>query len=268
MEKTLIINFREVDIQREEKTILYNVNFNVEEGEFVYLTGIVGSGKSSLLKTVYGELDIHNGTAEVLGYDMRQIKRRHIPALRRQLGIVFQDFRLLMDRNVRRNLDFVLRSTGWKNRTERAERIRQVLETVGLADKQEAMPFELSGGEQQRVCIARAILNQPRLILADEATGNQDAESGIQTAQILYDLAKKGTAVVFATHNNTLIERFPGKVYECKNNQFSCLNQAAAGDEHASVNADGKANNPGYITSARENDEEDEIPMATIATTE
>ena len=130
MEKTLIVNFKEVDIQREDNTVLYNVNFAVGEGEFVYLTGVVGSGKSSLLKTIYGELDIQTGTAEVLGYNMRRIKRRHIPALRRQLGIVFQDFRLLMDRNVRRNLDFVLRSTGWKNRTERAERIRQVLETV------------------------------------------------------------------------------------------------------------------------------------------
>lgn len=222
MEKTLIVNFKEVDIQREDNTVLYNVNFAVGEGEFVYLTGVVGSGKSSLLKTIYGELDIQTGTAEVLGYNMRRIKRRHIPALRRQLGIVFQDFRLLMDRNVRRNLDFVLRSTGWKSRTERAERIRQVLETVGLADKQEAMPYELSGGEQQRVCIARAILNKPILILADEATGNQDSQSGQQTARILYELAQQGTAVVFATHNNALIEQFPGRVYECKNNQFIC----------------------------------------------
>lgn len=222
MEKTLIVNYKEVDIQREDNTVLYNVNFAVGEGEFVYLTGVVGSGKSSLLKTIYGELDIQTGTAEVLGYNMRRIKRRHIPVLRKQLGIVFQDFRLLMDRNVRRNLDFVLRSTGWKSRTERAARIREVLETVGLADKQEAMPYELSGGEQQRVCIARAILNKPLLILADEATGNQDSESGQQTARILYELAQQGTAVVFATHNNALIEQFPGRVYECKNNQFIC----------------------------------------------
>ena len=152
----------------------------------------------------------------------RTFEEQQLDALRRQLGIVFQDFRLLMDRNVRRNLDFVLRSTGWKNRTERAERIRQVLETVGLADKQEAMPYELSGGEQQRVCIARAILNKPILILADEATGNQDSQSGQQTARILYELAQQGTAVVFATHNNALIEQFPGRVYECKNNQFIC----------------------------------------------
>jgi cell division transport system ATP-binding protein len=220
MEKTLVINYREVDICRDDSTVLYNVNFDVAQGEFVYLTGVVGSGKSSLLKTIYGELDIAGGTAEVLCYNMRSIKRRHIPALRRQLGIVFQDFRLLTDRNVRRNLDFVLRSTGWKSRTERAERIRQVLETVGLADKQEAMPYELSGGEQQRVCIARAILNRPLLILADEATGNQDAESGVQTARILYELAQQGTTVVFATHNNALIEQFPGRVFECRGNQL------------------------------------------------
>ena len=201
MEKTLIVNFKEVDIQREDNTVLYNVNFAVGEGEFVYLTGVVGSGKSSLLKTIYGELDIQTGTAEVLGYNMRRIKRRHIPALRRQLGIVFQDFRLLMDRNVRRNLDFVLRSTGWKSRTERAERIRQVLETVGLADKQEAMPYELSGGEQQRVCIARAILNKPILILADEATGNLDTRTSYEVLVLFQKLHAEGRTIIFVTHN-------------------------------------------------------------------
>lgn len=247
MEKTLIIDYREVDVQREDKTILYNVNFSVREGEFVYLTGIVGSGKSSLLKTIYGELDIETGSAHVLGYDMRSIRRRHIPALRRELGIVFQDFRLLDDRNVRRNLDFVLRSTGWHDRTERAERIRQVLDAVGLTDKQEAMPYELSGGEQQRVCIARAILNSPRLILADEATGNQDSESGIQTTRILYDLSRQGTAVVFATHNNALIERFPGRRYECRDNQCTCIEGATSDTEDI--------------------DDEEYIPVAVVDTT-
>ena len=216
----MVINYKEVDIQRDDNTILYNVNMHVSEGEFVYLTGVVGSGKSSLLKTIYGELDIKNGKAEVLDFNMRHIPRRKIPALRKQLGIVFQDFRLLEDRNVRLNLDFVLRCTGWKNRTKRAERIAEVLETVGLPDKQEAMPYELSGGEQQRVCIARAILNSPKLILADEATGNQDVESALRTVQILYELAQQGTAVIMATHNNNLIERFPGRIYECRNHQF------------------------------------------------
>lgn len=216
----MVIDYKEVDIQRDENMILYNVNFEVHEGDFVYLTGVVGSGKSSLLKTFYGELDIKTGSADVLGCNMRRIKRRKLPALRRQIGIVFQDFKLLTDRNVRKNLDFVLRCTGWSSRTERAQRIAQVLETVGLADKQEVMPYELSGGEQQRVCIARAILNKPKLILADEATGNQDAESGLRTAQILYDLARQGTAVVMATHNNALLHQLPGRVYECLNHQL------------------------------------------------
>ena len=273
MEKTLIVNFKEVDIQREDNTVLYNVNFAVGEGEFVYLTGIVGSGKSSLLKTIYGELDIATGKAEVLGYNMRSIKRRHIPALRKQLGIVFQDFRLLMDRNVRRNLDFVLRSTGWKNRTERAERIREVLETVGLADKQEAMPYELSGGEQQRVCIARAILNKPRLILADEATGTQDSESGQQTARILYELAQQGTAVVFATHNNALIEQFPGRVYECRNNQFLCHDEKGTTESPEYSETPETLERPERpvipekpVEMTADAGKEDDIPVATIVT--
>lgn len=220
MEETLIINYKDVDVQRGEAVILYNVDFEVHAGEFVYLTGVVGSGKTSLLKTIYGELDIETGSAEVLDKNMRTIKRRHIPALRKQMGIVFQDFRLLSDRNVRKNLDFVLRATGWKSRAERADRISEVLKAVGLADKLEAMPYELSGGEQQRICIARAILNSPKLILADEATGNQDEESGLQTAQILHDLALQGTAVVMATHNNALISRFPGTVYECRDHRL------------------------------------------------
>jgi len=265
MEKALIVNYHEVDILRDETTILYNVNFEVAEGEFVYLTGVVGSGKSSLLKTIYGELDIPTGTAEVLGNDMRRIKRRHIPALRKQLGIVFQDFRLLTDRNVRQNLDFVLRSTGWKNRTERAERIREVLTTVGLADKQEAMPFELSGGEQQRVCIARAILNKPRLILADEATGNQDAESGIHTTQILYDLAQQGTAVIMATHNNSLIERFPGRVYECRDNQFLCHDDKAAQTEKPVQQENEETVHTVVSEAPVPATPSDDIPVATIA---
>ena len=226
MEKTLtkmIINYQGVEIKRDDRTILHDVNWTVEAGEFVYLTGVVGSGKSSLLKTLYGELDIASGTAFVLGQDMRRIKRHHLPALRRQLGIVFQDFRLLTDRNVQRNLDFVLRCTGWKRRTEREQRIKEVLDIVDLADKLQAMPYELSGGEKQRVCIARAILNSPKLILADEATGNQDAESSKKTTSILQELARGGAAVVMATHNNTLIQEFPGKVFECLEEQFLAL---------------------------------------------
>ncbi len=213
MEETLILNYKDVDIRRDDNLILYNVNLKVHAGEFVYLTGVVGSGKTSLMKSIYGELDITTGQAEVLGRDMRTIKRHHLPALRRELGIVFQDFRLLTDRNVRENLDFVLRATGWKSRSERADRITEVLKIVELSDKLEAMPYELSGGEQQRVCIARAILNSPKLLLADEATGNQDTESGIRTTRILYELAQQGTAVIMATHNNQLLTLLPGTVY-------------------------------------------------------
>lgn len=249
----MIIDYKDVEIRRDDNVILSDVNFTVHEGEFVYLTGVVGSGKTSLLKTIYGELDIEAGSAEVLGRNMRTIKRRHIPALRKELGIVFQDFRLLPDRNVRKNLDFVLRATGWKKRPEREERIRQVLETVGLSDKIDAMPYELSGGEQQRVSIARAILNSPKLILADEATGNQDAESGIRTTRILHDLAEQGTAVIMATHNNSLIEQFPGTEYECKENKLkrgNCdLPSAAECSEQTTQEG-----------------ESDDIPLATIAT--
>lgn len=216
----IILQYKDVDIQRDDNLILYNVNLQVHAGEFVYLTGVVGSGKTSLLKTIYGELDINTGEAEVLGRNMRRIKRSQIPALRKELGIVFQDFRLLSDRNVRENLDFVLRATGWKKRAERADRISEVLKIVGLADRLEAMPYELSGGEQQRVCIARAILNSPKLIIADEATGNQDTESGIHTTRILHELSQQGTAVIMATHNNALIDYFPGTVYACKDHRL------------------------------------------------
>lgn len=257
----MVIDYKEVDICRDEDTILYNVNMHVEEGDFVYLTGVVGSGKSSLLKTIYGELDITTGSAEVLGNDMRNIKRRRIPALRKQLGIVFQDFRLLTDRNVRENLDFVLRCTGWKNRTERAQRIAQVLEIVGLPDKQESMPHELSGGEQQRVCIARAILNTPKLILADEATGNQDEESGLRTTQILYDLSKQGTAVIMATHNNGIIDHFPGRVYECRNHQLLSLDKAQ--EESASKTPEAQVEPEDNEASTAPVD--DDIPVASVA---
>ena len=243
----IILQYKDVDIQRDDNLILYNVNLTVHEGEFVYLTGVVGSGKTSLLKTIYGELDINTGEAEVLGRNMRRIKRSQIPALRKELGIVFQDFRLLADRNVRENLDFVLRATGWKKRTERADRISQVLKTVGLADRLEAMPYELSGGEQQRICIARAILNSPKLIIADEATGNQDTESGIQTTRILHELAQQGTAVIMATHNNALIDYFPGTVYACKDHRLESPQPVADVANVADVA-----------------DEADDIPVATI----
>ena len=253
----MVINYKEVDIQRDDQVVLYNVNFEVHEGEFVYLTGVVGSGKSSLLKTIYGELDVMTGSAEVLGRDMRTLRRRQVPNLRKELGIVFQDFRLLTDRNVRQNLDFVLKATGWKDRTERADRISEVLEIVGLSDKLEAMPYELSGGEQQRVCIARAILNSPKLILADEATGNQDVESGLHTTKILHDLAKEGTAVVMATHNTLLPEQFPGTIYECRDHRLYLIGaEEVIGAQEEDIEPE------------VEEEEEDIIPLATVATEE
>ena len=264
----MVIDYKEVDIQRDENVVLYNVNLQVHEGEFVYLTGVVGSGKSSLLKTIYGELDIHTGTAEVLGRNMRSIKRRQVPALRRELGIVFQDFRLLTDRNVRQNLDFVLQATGWKNRSERADRISEVLQIVGLADKLEAMPYELSGGEQQRVCIARAILNKPRLILADEATGNQDAESGKQTTQLLHDLAKEGTAVIMATHNTLLLDQFPGTVYVCRDHRLLMLGEndspAPLPEPEVIPEMEDTTLSEEEVRVEDKEDAEDDIPVATI----
>ena len=271
----MVIDYKEVDIQRDDNVVLYNVNLQVHEGEFVYLTGVVGSGKTSLLKTIYGELDIQTGSAEVLGRDMRRIKRRKVPALRRELGIVFQDFRLLTDRNVRQNLDFVLKATGWKSRTERADRISEVLQIVGLADKMEAMPYELSGGEQQRVCIARAILNRPQLILADEATGNQDAQSGLHTTQILHDLSKEGTAVIMATHNTLLLEQFPGTVYECRDHRLRLVDDDSAPlpepeeEPEAEPTAVNEEAEELHIEDIEElisfaEDDDDDIPVATI----
>lgn len=223
MEKTLTpgniamrIDYQHVDILQEDRIILKDVNFQADSGEFVYLTGKVGTGKSSLLKTFYGELDVHTGTARVLDWDMVRLKRRRIPALRKRLGIVFQDFQLLNDRNVYANLDFVLKATGWKKKKERAARITEVLTQVGMTDKAGQMPYQLSGGEQQCICIARAILNHPDIILADEATGNLDKENGRRAASILHHISQSGTTVILSTHNEELIREFPGVVYRCE----------------------------------------------------
>ena len=212
----MILNYKDVDIYQDEHLVLGKVNFCVEEGEMVYLTGQVGSGKSSLLKSIYGELPVWEGEAEVLGFNMVGLKTKHQPALRRQMGIVFQDFQLLRDRTVHRNLDFVLRSTGWKKLSEREQRIAEVLDMVKLADKQEKFIYELSGGEQQRICIARAILNNPKVILADEPTGNLDAENGELILALLDEIRRQQhTAVILSTHNLQWPEYFPGTVYRC-----------------------------------------------------
>ena len=209
------IEYQNVDIVQEEHVILKGVNFQAEAGEFIYLTGKVGTGKSSLLKTFYGELDVHTGSARVLDREMTKIKRRHIPALRKRLGIVFQDFQLLTDRTVYDNLEFVLRATGWKNKGEIKDRINEVLQLVGMSNKGYKYPNELSGGEQQRIVIARAVLNSPEVILADEPTGNLDVETGFAITQLLHSISEAGSLVIMTTHNMQLLWEYPGRVYRC-----------------------------------------------------
>ena len=216
----LQISYHNVDIRQQEKIVLENVELNIKKGEFIYLIGKVGSGKSSLLKTMYGELDIYSGNAEVLGYDMTRIRRKQIAPLRKRLGIVFQDFQLLTDRNVKENLDFVLKATGWSDKRKRQFRIEEVLELVGMETKGYKMPHELSGGEQQRIVIARAILNNPEIILADEPTGNLDPETGRQIVQLLRSIRTSGSTVIMTTHNLQLLEEFPGRVYRCENGRI------------------------------------------------
>jgi len=194
------------------------VTFSIDEGEFVYVIGKVGSGKSSLIKTLYGELPIHSGEATVMDYDMSSLKRKHLPELRRKLGVIFQDFQLLTDRSVDANLRFVLKATGWKNKEEIDNRIAEVLELVGMSTKGYKLPSELSGGEQQRIAIARSILNYPKLILADEPTGNLDADTSKQITELLLRIVKEqGATVVMITHNLHLLDMYPGRVFECKN---------------------------------------------------
>lgn len=212
-----IISYNDVEILRKELVVLKHVNISVEQGEFIYLIGKVGSGKSSLMKSMYAEIPITTGDANVLGYDLVGIKKKDIPFLRRKIGIVFQDFQLLTDRNVYDNLRFVLEATGWKNRADIDNRIEEVLTQVGMLNKSYKMPHELSGGEQQRIVIARALLNKPELILADEPTGNLDPETGEQIVAHLHKIAAQGTAVIMATHNLQLVEQFPAKVITCEN---------------------------------------------------
>lgn len=213
---TPIIEYKGVDILRNEHVVLKDVNFSVDPGEMVYLVGRVGSGKSSLLKTLYGEVPVTSGEARIFDYDLRNLRRRDVPFLRRRIGIVFQDFQLLMDRTAYANLEFVLEATGWKDREARDERIDQVLREVGMLTKAYKMPHELSGGEQQRIVIARALLNRPELILADEPTGNLDPATSEQIMAHLYDIARNtDTAVIMATHNLTMLDTFPGRTLRC-----------------------------------------------------
>lgn len=212
-----MIDYKNVTIERAARVVLKNVSFQVEEGEFCYLTGRVGSGKSSLLKTMYAEVEIPEGDrAQVLDFDILNLKRKQIPYLRRSVGIVFQDFQLLQDRSAAANLRFVLKATGWKNKSDIEDRIEEVLKDVGMENKSYKMPHELSGGEQQRVVIARALLNRPKLILADEPTGNLDPRTGYQIVDLLHKLSDGGTGVVMATHNLQMVEDFPARVLHCE----------------------------------------------------
>ena len=217
----ILIKYKNVEICIGENTILENVDFELHSGEFIYITGKVGSGKSTLLKTFYAEMPIENGTAKVLDFDLRKMKLKHIPALRRQIGIVFQDFQLLTDRSVNENLQFVLKATDWKDKTDIQERIQKVLAQVEMDNKGYKMPYELSGGEQQRIVIARALLNSPQIILADEPTGNLDTESGQKIVQLLHNICAEGTAVVMTTHNNQLVQNFPAKVLNCEEGRLN-----------------------------------------------
>lgn len=217
----MLIQLKDTNICQKDKTVLENIEFHVDENEFVYIIGKVGSGKSSLLKTLYGELPLASGSGEILSFDLRKLKRKHIPDLRKQLGIIFQDFQLLADHTVRENLDFVLRATGWKRKAERSQRIDEVLNLVELPEKIDKYPHELSGGEQQRISIARALLNTPRIILADEPTGNLDQETGKKIVSILKQICEQGTSVIMITHNLNLLQQFPGIVYRCEDKQMS-----------------------------------------------
>lgn len=219
----MLINYQKVSIYQADKCVLKEINFHVDEGEFTYLIGKVGSGKSSLLKTLYCELDLVEGEtekAEILGRDLKTIKRKEIPALRKELGIIFQDFQLLHDRTVRKNFEFVLKATGWKDKKARNKRIEEVLNEVGMIEKIDKLPHELSGGEQQRIAIARALLNNPKIIIADEPTGNLDPETASNIVNLLKEITQQGTAVVMTTHNIPILDKFPGIVYRCKDGEL------------------------------------------------
>ena len=220
-ENNILIDYKAVDIYHQELLVLENINLQIKKGEFVFLTGKVGTGKSSLLKSLYREAPIMSGEAAIFNYNLRKIKRRDIPRLRRKLGIIYQDFRLMMDRTAEANLVFVLKATGWKNKNDIRDRIEEVLKQVGMQNKGYKMPHQLSGGEQQRIVIARALLNSPDIILADEPTGHLDAETGSEIVQLLSTICEEqGTAIIMSTHNTTWLEKFPARALRCENGQL------------------------------------------------
>lgn len=215
-EKEIIVEYEHVDLDRDGNNILSDINISISEGEFIYLIGKVGAGKSTFLKSLYYEIPLAKGHGQVLDYELENIKKKDIPYLRRKVGIVFQDFQLLIDRTAAKNLEFVLRATGWKNKDLIDMRITEVLTQVGMQNKGYKMPHELSGGEQQRIVIARALLNSPEIILADEPTGNLDPETGNQIVKLLHTISEKGTAVIMSTHNYAIVQKFPGRIIKCE----------------------------------------------------
>ena len=216
MAENVVINLQNVDVFQQKHLVLSNVNLEIAKGEFVFLIGQTGSGKSSLLKIIYGDLHIGNGNGEVAGFDLKNLAIKEVPFLRRKLGIVFQDFQLLSDRTVEQNLEFVLKATGWNDKNLINERIKDVLEKVGLRSKIKKMPHEISGGEQQRVVIARALLNNPAIILADEPTGNLDPDTSEEIVLLLKQISQSGTAVLMATHDYHIIRTFPSRIIKCE----------------------------------------------------
>jgi cell division transport system ATP-binding protein len=219
----MLITYKNVSIRHEDDDyVLKGVNLEVAAGDLIYIIGKVGSGKSSLIRSLYGEVEIDEcDEATVLGNDMFSIRRKDLQPLRRELGIIFQDFKLLTDRNIHKNLEFVLKATGWKDKTDREQRISEVLRDVKMEGCENKMPHELSGGEQQRIAIARALLNSPKVLLADEPTGNLDPETTDQIMGVFSEIAVTGTAVIIATHNMAILDRFPGTVYQCEGQNFS-----------------------------------------------
>jgi cell division transport system ATP-binding protein len=210
-----ILSLENVAIYQRESLILSQVNVSINKGEFVYLIGKTGTGKSSFMKTLYGDIPLKEGRGNIVGIDLKTLKEKDIPFLRRKLGVVFQDFKLLYDRNVKQNLEFVLKATGWKDKSEMESKIDEVLRKVGMQSKHFKFPYQLSGGEQQRVAIARALLNDPELILADEPTGNLDPQTSVEVMEVLQDINKNGNTILMATHDYALLLKYPSKTLKC-----------------------------------------------------